>query len=159
MTETAAPADDETVDLAEPGSAPHAEPAPEIEYVDIYPEPGKEAETAKALLDAADQPEDVQSSGDGYFRVPVDLADKAEAALPEGTDEVTEGDSPAGTDDNADGVVDDIESMTNEQMQQELRAAEQPTSGNKAELQARLREYRAAQAAPAADATGAHAAQ
>lgn len=157
MTEaTAAPAADE---LDEPGSAPHAEPAPEIEYVHIYPEAGKEAETAKALLDAADRPEDVEYSGEGFFRVPSDLADKAEAALPAGDVELGEGDSPAGTDDNADGVVDDIEAMTNDELRAALTAAEQPTTGNKAELQARLREYRAAQTAPAADATGAHAAQ
>jgi hypothetical protein len=149
MTETtAAHAADEPVELDEPGSAPHAEPAAEVEYVHIYPEAGKQAETAKALLDAADQPEDVEYSGEGYFRVPADLADKAEAALPTGTDEVSEGDSPPGTDDNADGTVDDIEAMTNDELRAALGDAQQPTTGNKAELQARLREYRAAQATP-----------
>jgi hypothetical protein len=156
----------------EPGGAPHMDPAEEQEWAHIYPERGKEAETAQALLDAAERPEDVQYSGEGFFRVPAELADKAEAALPSTAGQATEQpDSPAGTDDNADGEVDDIESMTNEQMQAELRAGEQPTSGNKKELQARLREYRTAQAeaasqpapgqqAPADDAsTGAHVAQ
>jgi hypothetical protein len=149
MTEsTGTHAADESVDLDEPGSAPHAEPAAEIEYVHIYPEAGKQSETAKALLDAAERPEDVQYSGEGYFSVPAELADKAEAALPKGADEVSPGDSPAGTDDNADGEVDEVEAMSNDELRAALADAKQPTSGNKSELQARLREYRTAQEEP-----------
>jgi hypothetical protein len=155
MTETtaahAAPEEPTATSDAPSGSAAHADAPEEIEYVDIYPEAGKEAETAKALLDAADDPRDVRSSSEGYFRVPSALADKAEAALPAGYEAEPEGgtDSPPGTDDNADGTVDEIEAMTNDELRTALGDAGQPTSGNKAEMQARLREYRAAQAAPA----------
>lgn len=70
-------------DPDEPGSAPHQEhdTFPALDETTIYPAAGKEAETAQALLDAADDPRQVVWS-DGAFIVPASVAKKAK--VPEG---------------------------------------------------------------------------
>lgn len=57
----------------------------------VIPERGQEAEVARKLLDLADHPDQVQSSGDGphgvAFYVPDELAEKYEADAPEKVEE------------------------------------------------------------------------
>lgn len=73
-------------DPDEPGSAPHQDDyeTGDVETVTIVPVEGQIAETARALLDAADSPGDVQMS-DGNFVVPAKLA--AKAKVPEAKSE------------------------------------------------------------------------
>jgi len=48
-----------------------------MEYTIVIPEKGKLKETAKALLELADDPRDVMTDGNGTeFRVPSELADR-----------------------------------------------------------------------------------
>lgn len=132
----------ESTEYDEPGSAPHAEEVDAVEYVDIYPEVGQESATAKALLDAADDPAEVLSTSDG-FRVPAHVADAAEANIPVGDDEV-------GDDLNKDGTVSEYEKTLKPDLETLAKSRDLDASGTKAEIIARLEADDAAKAAPPA---------
>lgn len=84
MSETKGKDASGTFDPDVPGSTAHTaeDVYPVADEVTIYPEPGKETETAQALLEAAEDPRDVQFY-DGAFVVSAELAKKAK--VPEGT--------------------------------------------------------------------------
>lgn len=100
----------------------HMDPVEPVEFVEVYPEDGKQAETAQALLDAADEAEErpeVVAWEDDHFRVPAHIADVAGLA----------------TGKPSEGAYSDL---TKAQLQDEANGRGLSTGGTKAELAARL---------------------
>lgn len=115
---------------AEPAHMDAVEP---VEFVEVYPEEGKTAETGQALLEAAaelEQRVEVVAWEDDHFRVPAEVADHAGLAT-------GKPDTEEGTEDEAETGKPYSEWLKAD-LQTEASERGLPTSGTNAELAERL---------------------